>query len=60
MLSPFAARVLATERKKLQAVQEKLPVAIEQRKLAEVVGLAQAAERIAARLVILMDQENKA
>lgn len=51
----FEKRVLETERKKLRAIQDKLPQAIEARNAGRVAGLAQAAERIAARLLILID-----
>lgn len=51
----FYAKVVAVERKKLQAVRDKLPVAIQERNVAKVVGLAQSAERIAARLLCVLD-----
>lgn len=55
MLTVFQQKVLELERSKLLAIQNKLPGAIHDRDLARVVGLAQAAERIAARLVILLN-----
>ena len=58
-LSKFHTNVLAVERKKLQAVQEKIPKALEARDWAKMTGLAQSAERIAARLVIMLDQVNR-
>lgn len=54
-MTPFEKGVLETERKKFRAVQDKLPQAIEDRNAGKVAGLAQAAERIAARLFILID-----
>ena len=51
----FYAKVVAVERKKLQAVQDKLPVAIQERNVAKVFGLAQSAERIAAMLLCVLD-----
>ena len=59
MLTPFQSRVIEIERKKLRAIQEKLPQAIEARDIGRVVGLAQAAERVAARLLILLDNTPK-
>ncbi len=59
MLTPFQSRVIEIERKKLRAIQDKLPRAIESRNMGQVVGLAQAAERVAARLLILLDNTPK-
>ena len=58
-MTPFEKRVLETERKKLRAVQDKLPQAIKDRNLGRVADLAQAAERIASRLIILIDNMGK-
>ena len=58
-MTPFQRNVLECERRKLRAVQDKLPIAIAERNIARVVGLAQAAERIASRLVIMLDNLNK-
>lgn len=55
MLSEFHRKVIEHERKKLRAVQDKLPKAIEDRNAARVAGLAQSAERIAARLLNILD-----
>ena len=59
MLTPFQSRVIEIERKKLRAIQEKLPQAIEARDIGRVVGLARAAERVAARLLSLLDNTPK-
>ena len=56
-LDKFSIGVLETERKKLRAVQDKLPQAIGARDIAKVSGLAQAAEKIANRLIIILDQQ---
>lgn len=58
-MTPFQRNVLECERRKLRAIQDKLPIAIAGRDVARVVGLAQAAERIASRLVIMLDNLNK-
>lgn len=55
----FYSRVKETERKKLRAIQEKLPVAIAERNAARVAGLAVSAERVAARLMCLLDNQAK-
>ena len=59
MVTAFQSKVIEVERKKLRAIQEKLPQAIEARNVARVVGLAQAAERVAARLLSLLDKCSK-
>lgn len=59
LLTHFQSRVIEIERKKLRAIQEKLPQAIEARAMGQVVGLAQAAERVAARLLNLLDNTPK-
>ena len=53
----FRSRVKEAERKKLRAIQEKLPKAIADRNAARVAGLALSAERVAARLMCLLDQK---
>ena len=55
-IGKFQAGVLETERKKLRAIQDKIPKALDKRDFASMTGLAQSAERVAARLVILLDQ----
>ena len=55
-ISKFQAGVLEVERKKLRAIQDKIPKALDKRDFASMAGLAQSAERVAARLVILLDQ----
>ena len=55
-ISKFQAGVLEVERKKLRAIQDKIPKALDKRDFANMTGLAQSAERVAARLVILLDQ----
>ena len=59
MLTDFERGVLNIERRKLRAVSEKLPIAIAERNAGRVAGLAQAAEMIAARLVVLLDNADK-
>lgn len=59
MVTAFQSKVIEVERKKLRAIQEKLPQAIEARNIALVVWLARAAERVAARLLILLDNCSK-
>ena len=54
-ISEFQAGVLETERKKLRAIQDKIPKALDKRDFASMTCLAQSAERVAARLVILLD-----
>lgn len=58
-MTPFQRNVLECERRKLRAVQDKLPIAISERNFGRVVGLAQAAERIASRLIIMLDNLDK-
>lgn len=58
-MTPFQRNVLECERRKLRAVQDKLPIAIAERNAALIIGLAQAAERIASRLVIMLDNLKK-
>ena len=55
-ISKFQAGVLETERRKLHAIQDKIPKALDAKDFARMTGLAQSAERVAARLVILLDQ----
>ena len=55
-ISKIQAGVLEVERKKLRAIQDKIPRALDTRSFASMTGLAQSAERVAARLVILLDQ----
>lgn len=56
-LDTFSLRVLATERQKLKAVQDKISKAIEAKDVARLAGLAQPAAAIAQRLAILLDQQ---
>ena len=55
-ISEFHASILETERRKLRAIQDKIPKALDTKDFARMTGLAQSAERVAARLVILLDQ----
>ena len=55
MISEFHKKVIKVERKKLAAVQDKLPAAIAAQNWGRVASLAECAERIASRFLIILD-----
>ena len=58
-MSQFTVNIIAHERKKLRAVQDKLAAGQGRENHARALGLAVAAATIAQRLLILLDNETK-